>query len=245
MGTIYYSVVVPAHNESKCLEKLILELRKVLLGEKKGFEIVIVNDNSTDDSIHILKKLKKNVRELVIISRNDTPGVGNAIREGLYKSRGKFIITLDGDLSHDPKEIPGLISQLAKYDMVCGSRYIKGSRANIELSRKIISRTFNIIFRTILGIHIKDFTSGFRAYKRGIIKKIDLKNSNFGIYIEIPLKAYIAGFKLAEFPISYSKRQSGHSNLNYLVQGPEYLKVILEVISLKLSQKRSKRRITS
>lgn len=234
MKKAYYSVVIPAHNESKCLEKLVLKLKDDVSKLNKRFEIIIVNDNSTDDSLQVLKRLKKNVDELVIINREKNPGVGNAIREGLYKTKGKIIITMDGDLSHNPAEIPKLLGSLGKYDIVCGSRYIRGGKAYIEFSRKIISNTFNVIFRNLLRIPVKDFTSGFRAYKREVIEKINLKNENFGIYIEVPLKAYLAGFKLTEAPITYSKRKSGHSNLNYFVQGPEYLKVILEVLKVKL-----------
>lgn len=234
MKKVYYSVVIPAHNEARCLKKLVLKVRYMLSKLNKRFEIIIVNDNSTDNSLSVLKGLKKIADELVIINREKKPGVGNAIREGLYKTKGKIIITMDGDLSHNPAEIPRLLKNLDKYDVVCGSRYISGSKAYIEVSRKIISKTFNFIFRNLLSIPVKDFTSGFRAYKREVIEKINLKNENFGIYIEVPLKAHLAGFKLTEVPITYSKRESGHSNLNYFTQGPEYLKVIFEVLKIKL-----------
>ena len=171
---------------------------------------------------------------MVIINRTAHPGVGNAIKEGLCKTRGRIIITMDGDLSHNPEEMPALIKKLNGYEMVCGSRYIRGSKANIELSRKIISKIFNIIFGNLLRMPVRDFTSGFRVYKREVIEKINLKNENFGIYIEIPIKACLNGFKLTEAPITYSKRQSGRTNLNYFVQGPEYLKVIFEVLKVKL-----------
>lgn len=235
MKNIHYSVVVPAHNEAGNLRKLALGIKNALSKTRKKFEIVIVNDNSADNSSEVLEHLKKKgVSELVIINRTTNPGVGNAIREGLCKARGETIITMDGDLSHEPEEIPKLLAKMGRYDMVCGSRYINGSKANIELSRKIISKTFNILFGNLLRMPVRDFTSGFRAYKREVIEKINLKNQNFGIYIEIPLKAYINGFKLTEAPITYSKRQSGHSNLNYFSQGPEYLKVIFEVLKIKL-----------
>lgn len=233
MEKIYYSVVVPAHNEAGNLKRLISELKNVLSKAGKKFEIIIVNDNSTDGSLKVLDKLKKKVSELVILNRTANPGVGNAIREGLYKTRGAIIITMDGDLSHNPEEIPLLLEKLEGNDMVCGSRYITGGDADMPVSRKLISGAFNVIFRTLLGLKIRDFTSGFRVYKRKVIEKISLKSRKFGIYIEIPLKAHIAGFKLAESPIKYLKREIGQSNLNYFVQGPEYLRVIFEVLKIK------------
>ena len=118
--------------------------------------------------------------------------------------------------------------------MVCGSRYTKGGKANMSSGRVLISGLFNFIFRRLLGIPVRDFTSGFRVYKSGIIRKISLKSKNFGIFIEIPIKAHLAGFKLTEIPITYNKRSHGKSNLNYFKQGPEYLKVALEALKIKL-----------
>src|SRR3989344_3344512 len=138
-----YSLVIPAHNEAKNLQKLL----------KKAYSV--------------LKKTK------------------------------------DGDLSHDPAEIVNFLKFLKDYDMVCGSRYTKGGKAEMTHSRILVSSLFNLVFRNLLGIPVKDFTSGFRAYKAKIIDKIELKSKKFGIFIEIPLKAHLAGFKLTEIPISY------------------------------------------
>ena len=230
---IFYSVVVPAHNESRNLRKLVLGLKRVLSKTGKKFEIIIVNDNSTDDSLIVLKELKKSVHELIIVNRTSNPGVGNAIREGLNNVRGDIIITMDADLSHAPEEIPKFLNSFDDSDMICGSRYTKGGKADMTYSRILISGLFNLIFRKIIGIKVKDFTSGYRAYKSKVPKAIKLNSKKFGIYIEIPIKAHLAGFKLKEIPISYHKREFGSSNLNYFKQGPEYLKVVFEGLRMK------------
>jgi len=228
-----YSVVIPAHNEEGNLEPLLNRLHEVLSRTKSPFEIIIVNDNSKDNSYALLKRLKMVYSELVLINRTSDPGVGNAIRAGLKSAKGQIIITLDGDLSHDPQEIPKLLKMLGTYDMVCGSRYIQGGSADMQASRKMVSGLFNLIFRFLIGIPVRDFTSGFRVYKRQIIDTINLRNPKFGIYIEIPFKAHLAGFKLTEIPITYHKRGKGASNLNYFIQGPEYLRVAGEALKIK------------
>lgn len=231
-----HSLVIPAHNEAKNLQKLLKKAYSVLKKTKKKFEIIVVNDNSTDNSDEILKKLNEKIKELRIVTRTKNPGAGYAIREGLGKVRGDIIITMDGDLSHDPAEIANFLKFLKNYDMICGSRYAKGGKAEMTYSRILVSRLFNLIFRKLIGIPVKDFTSGFRAYKAKIIDKIELKSKKFGIFIEIPLKAHLAGFKLTEIPISYHERGFGKSNLNYFKQGPEYLKVAFEALKIKITK---------
>lgn len=229
-----HSLVIPAHNEAKNLPKLLKKAYSELRKTNEKFEIVVVNDSSTDNSYEVLERLKEQIKQLRTINRTKNPGVGYAIMEGLGSAKGNVIITMDGDLSHEPAEIPKFLIALNGCDMVCGSRYAKGGKADMALSRVVISTLFNLIFRSIIGLPIKDFTSGYRVYKKEVVKKISLKSKSFGIYIEIPIKAHLAGFRLTEIPISYHKREFGKSNLNYFRQGPEYLKVILEALKIKI-----------
>lgn len=229
-----YSIVIPAHNEERNIQPLLNRLYSTLKKTRKKFEIIIVNDNSVDNSWQLLQKLQRRIKELKPINRTEKPGVGYAIRKGLSKAQAKFIITLDGDLSHDPNEIPKFLSAIHNCDMVCGSRYVHGGKANMSLSRKIISGTFNILFRKLIDLPVKDFTSGFRMYKREIIDRIHLKSKEYGIFIEIPIKAHLEGFKLKEVPIHYHKRSEGKSSLSYLKQGPEYLIVAFDTLKSKL-----------
>lgn len=233
---IYYSAVVPCHNESGNLEKLVTRIAEVLRKENQPFEIIIVNDNSTDNSKPVLDRLKKRVPELNPINRTSNPGVGNAKREGFTKVRGRYIITMDGDLSHDPYELPKFLRLRDRYDLICGSRYISHGRAYISPLRRLISSGFNLLFRMLIGIRVKDFTSGYRLINRKVFDKVKLESSGFGIYIEIPLKAHIYGFRLTEVPITYHKREYGTSNLSYFRQGPEYIKVGLKAFWLRISK---------
>jgi glycosyltransferase involved in cell wall biosynthesis len=233
---VFYSAVVPCHNESGNLEKLVGRLAEVMRKEGQPFEIIIVNDNSTDDSQQVLVRLKKKIPELKPINRTSNPGVGNAKRKGFSQARGKYIITMDGDLSHDPYELPKFLVLRDKYDIICGSRYISHGRAHMSWLRRLISGGFNLLFRLLIGIRVRDFTSGYRLINRRVLDRIRLESHGFGIYIEIPLKAHIYGFRLTEVPITYHKREYGTSNLSYFRQGPEYLKVGMKAFWLRLKR---------
>ncbi len=230
---VVYSAVVPARNESKNIPILVERLHQVLIGLGKSFEIIIVNDNSKDDSKVVLESLKARYAALKPIHRIINPGAGNTIREGLAAARGEIIITLDGDLSHDPAEIPSLLEGLSRADMVCGSRYTQGGAADLSISRRILSGIFNWFFRTLIGLPVNDFTSGFRVYKRKVIDTVRLQRQQFGIFVEVPIKAYLAGFKLIELPITYHKRIYGTTNLNYVKQAPEYLGVVFDALLIR------------
>ena len=223
-----YSVVIPAHNEMENLEKLVPFIWSVLKGVSNSFEIIVVDDNSTDDTENALNSMKRKYPELKPIYRKSDKGVGNTIRRGFKEASGDYIITLDGDLSHDPKEIPKFIAAIEDCDLVCGSRYVKGGKAEITMVRSLISKTFNLIFRLVLGVPIRDFTSGYRILRKHVVKSMDLKSHHFGIYIEIPIKANKMSFRLKEIPVHYHPRFKGVSKLRYIKQGPEYLKVIID-----------------
>lgn len=233
-----YSVVIPAHNESKNIEKLVSNIYTILKKEKKEFEIIVVNDNSSDNTKEVLEMLHKRIRELKVFHKKGSPGVGYAKRLAFSKARGKYIITMDGDLSHNPFEIPKFIRAIKSSDMVCGSRYVVGGRADLTFGRRLISRSFNAIFKNLIGLPVKDFTSGFRIFKRSILSNINLRSKSFGIYVEIPIMVYLAGYKISEIAITYHKRTEGISNLNYLNQGPEYINVAFRGIFMKLFNRR-------
>ncbi|MFH1590435.1 MAG: glycosyltransferase [archaeon] len=228
-GTPAFSFVIPAHNEGGNIAKLVKEITSVMKNLRQTFEIVVINDNSSDDSEAVIDRLAKSVPTLRQIVRRNKPGVGYAIKTGLAAAKGDLIVTLDGDRSHDPHELPRFLAKMPKYDFVCGSRRVDGGKASMTLSRILISGTFNIIFRIMLGLPVKDFTSGYRCYTKEVRDAImPLESTGFGIYIEIPIKAHKRGFSLTEVPIIYHKREAGKTNLNYFKQGPEYIKVALK-----------------
>ncbi len=211
-ASIFYSVCIPVLNEGGNLAVLVPKLDDVLKSTAKPYEILILNDRGTDNSEIVLENLKKEFSDLHVIDRNSNPGPGYALREGFKRAQGEIIITMDGDLSHDPSDIPYLLEGLHEADMVCGSRYIKGGEGRLGWVRQIFSKIFNWLVQQCTGVPIQHATSNFRVFRRKIIETIVLDGGQFGIFIEIPIQTYRAGFPMTERPIHYCVRGTGRSH---------------------------------
>lgn len=223
------AIVVPAHNEEENIEKLVNDIDEILHQSNIANQIIVVDDNSKDNTGTILKNLSKEMTNLTPVYRNDgICGVGLTLREGIKAAKNcDVIVTMDGDFSHDPNEIPNLIQGIKSgADLVIGSRYMKGGRADMPRSRIIISGLYNVLSRVFLRTSIHDLTTGFRAMRKKTLEKIELTSEGFEIHPEIHLKIYKQGFKVIEVPIHYHRRGGGTSKLRYLKVGPGYLKVV-------------------
>lgn len=230
------AIVVPAHNEEENIEKLVHDIDDILRQSRIDNQIIIVDDNSKDKTGAILKDLSKDMSNLTLIQRHDgVCGVGLTLREGIEAAKNcDIIITMDGDFSHDPKEIPKLVQGIKNgADLVIGSRYMKGGKADMPRSRIIISGLYNLLSKIFLRTSIQDLTTGFRAMKRTTIERIELTSEGFEIHPEIHLKICKQGFNVVEVPIYYHRRGGGTSKLRYLKVGPGYLRVVFKQL-LKL-----------
>jgi len=222
------SVVVPAYNEEENIVKLLTELSNVLERQSLEYEVIIVNDNSTDGSKNLLEGLREKYPHLKPVHRTPPRGVGHTLRRGFLEASGSIIVTMDADLSHHPEDIPRLLAKLSEgFDIVLGSRYIEGGGMENTILRKIISRGFSV-FSRMLGLTVSDATTGFRAHKKEVLDKLNLSSTGFEIHIEIPMKAAKYGFKIGEVPLKYHERHAGESKLDYKKEGPRYVKVALK-----------------
>lgn len=226
------SIIIPCHNEEGNISKLVDKIRAVLKKNKIKGELLIINDRSTDKTGRIVDVLAGKYGNVRVIHRKPRPGpfkaeVGLAFIEAFRKARGNYIITMDGDLSHLPKDIPRFINAVKGSDVVIGSRYMRGGEIDSKFSRKLISRGFSVAARILYGLKIHDITSGYRIHRAMVLKRLDLKSIGFEIHAEIPLKAKVKGYRVSEIPIRYAKRLSGKSKLKYLKTGPKYISVML------------------
>lgn len=229
-------ILIPTYNESKNLENIIKKISAV----SKKFNILIIDDNSQDGTIHLLNKLKKKYNLRYYIRKNER-GYGSAIKFGFEKlivdKKIKTIITMDGDLSHDPRDIFTLLQKInLGNDIVIGSRYVKGGETkNWSILRKITSKLTNILTRNLLNTGINDNTSGFRAYRVEVIKKIigNLESKGYFILEEIlfKIKKEISNFdyKIFEIPISFKNREHGKSKAKMIKEAIGLLKLILKL----------------
>ncbi|MDD5446391.1 MAG: flippase-like domain-containing protein [Methanocellales archaeon] len=230
------SCVVPAYNEEKNLKKLVEELIPVLESheETKDYEIILVNDNSTDNTPSIIDTLANENPRIKPVHRASTPGFGNAIKSGLKHASGDIVIPVMGNLSDDQTDLLKLVKKIEEgYDIAYGSRFIKGSSVeDYPITKIFANRIFNNVVRFLFGISHKDVTNAFKAYKRKVLETIGIENmeaEGFDLTVEIPLKAHILGFKSAEVPVNWYGRKRGIVKLklseNALVYGKRLLKL--------------------
>lgn len=229
------SVVVPAHNEEDNLPILVKNLQDLIKKDKLDAEIVLVDDNSNDSTPEISDNLKKEYDNVFTIHRFGNRGMGNALLEGSKKAKGDIIVWVMADLSDDLNTIPKFIKKIEDgYDIVFGSRYMKGgSSGDLSPFKKIASRGFSTL-SGILGIKVHDITNAFRAFKKEVLNSIKLESADFAISPEFALKAHLAGFKLDEVPTTYSNRKKGIAKFKMLEMTKKYFKVFLCVLIQRL-----------
>lgn len=224
------SVVVPAHNEKKCIEKTCLELILVLRKEKIDFEILVVNDNSTDSTQVVLQSLSDRYSEVRFIYNSYPRGYGFAVRCGLESYAGDAVAIVMADGSDDPRDVVRFYHKLQEgYDCVFGSRFIKGGKTNgYPKFKLIINRLANWFICAVFAIRYNDTTNAFKIYRRETIEGLKpFLSHHFNLTVELPLKAITRGYSYAVLPNSWNKRQVGTSKLKLKEMGSRYLFIVL------------------
>lgn len=212
------AVVLPTYCEAENIESLIREIQQL----KLDLMIAVIDDSSPDGTAEIVKGLQKEYNNILLFVRAQKAGLGTAITAAFrlilsLENRPDYIVTMDADYSHDPKDIPRLI-QAAKrgYDLVVGSRYCEGGRIQgWRRVRWLISRVANLLASAIIRGKICDCTSGLRCYSEDYIKMVlpNLHSQTYDIQIETVKQAWIQGFRVGEIPITFENRKRGKSKL--------------------------------
>lgn len=230
-------VLIPAYNEKGNLEKLITSLEKQLIKRKINFRIFFVLQGR-DGSRELLDKLMLKDKSLSYIYFPNPLGIGIAYRKGLCQvdKSSDFVLTMDADLNHDPREIPNMIAKIQKdkSDLVIGSRFIPGGvfSDSREWKRKVSLYT-NKLIKLVVGWKINDASSGYRLIKPEVIEKIKgkLKFSGYPFYMEFIFLANKYGFKISEVPIFYHPRTWGKSKIGSFKTFGQYFKFLLYILS--------------
>lgn len=227
-------IIIPTYNESENIEKLILKIKELDIEA----DILVVDDNSPDGTSDKVVDLREKFKGVSLIVRDEKMGLGAAYIEGFKKALKygyEVIIQMDADLSHDPAVIPKLLDALKKTDFVIGSRYVKGGGIkNWSFLRRIISHFGCFYAKNVLEVPIKDFTSGFNAFKTSLFSKLDIdkiKSNGYSFQIELKYKAVLAGFSFKEIPIIFSERTKGKSKISRAI----VLEAFFKTIFLKLA----------
>ena len=228
------SVVISALNEEKSVSSVLSRVLGVFDRHKIDGEIIFMDNHSTDKTGELADLISKKDKRVVVIHRRKRPNkdLGSSLREGFQNAHGKYVIIMDCDLSHSPDEIPNLLKHKNEADIVIGSRYVKGGKADMNIKRSLISRSFNLLARLLLGINAKDITTGFKLYNKKVLDNLHLENTGFGLHVEVFLKAMNNGYTAKEIPIHY-RRADKKSTLNYRKQFKSYAYPVLHAFKDK------------
>ena len=198
------SIIVPVLNEEGSLDKFYNETTKSL-NEHSNWEIIFIDDGSDDESYNIMRKLADEDNRVSIIQFFKNFGKADALSEGFKKAHGDIIITIDADLQDDPAEIPRLVEKIQEgWDVVSGW---KKDRKD-PISKRLPSKLFNMVTRFLTGIKIHDFNCGLKAYRRKVVKSIDIYG---GLHRYIPAIAGQKGFSITEIIVNHRPREFGET----------------------------------
>jgi len=205
------SVVMPAYNEEKGIEKVVRESAEILKNICQEWELIIVNDGSKDKTEEILKNLEKEIKNLKIVSYFPNKGYANALREGFKEAKYDYIFYTDSDGQFDLSEIKNYFPLIYENDMVVGFRI----KRNDSFIRKITSKTYNIMQKFYLKIKARDINCAFKIFKASFLKTIPLISEHFLIGAEFFLRAKERGARYVEVPVQHLKREEGKSSVKF------------------------------
>jgi glycosyltransferase involved in cell wall biosynthesis len=216
------SVVVPLLNEEHSLEALYHEIANALEPLDQGFEVVFVDDGSTDGSLSVLSRMHDELPNVVVIHLRRNFGKAAALQAGFLEAKGDLVITIDADLQDDPAEIPKLLMKLDEgFDLVSGWK----TRRNDPFARRLFSRIFNWSTGVISGVRLHDVNCGLKAYRAEVLQGLRIYGE---LHRFIPVLASYQGYRVAEIPVNHRARQHGSSRY-----GPErYIRGFFDLLSV-------------
>ena len=210
LKTASISVVMPSYNERGNIPEAVERIVETL-GDSL-FEILIVDDNSPDKTWELVEEMHKEDPRVNVIRRIEKRGLASALADGTNAAEGEIIVWLDCDLGIPPEDITKLVAKIPEYDIAIGSRYLPGGMDTRHWFRGWLSTVFNVYTRAILGRHFWDWTSGFAAAKKDVMRKCPLTEEGFGEYfIEWVYMCTLRDFKMVEVPYRYGLRKAGES----------------------------------
>lgn len=225
------TVVIPTYNEAENVTPMARALWELGVPD---LDILIVDDESPDGTGAIADRLaEENPGRLYILHRTGPRGLGRAYVDGFrwaLAHGAEAIVQMDCDFSHAPSDVPRLLAHIPQYDVVVGSRYVKGGRTDEKwgLGRVILSWWANLYARIILGCRVRDITAGFKAWKREALEGIDLdaiRSQGYVFQVEMAYVCERLGYRILEVPIYFEDRRIGHSKMTMPVKIEAALRV--------------------
>jgi glycosyltransferase involved in cell wall biosynthesis len=222
--SVKYSVVVPFYNEEPIVGKFHKRLASALSQVAEPYEMIFVNDGSRDGTARVLEEIARADEHVLFVDLRRNFGQSTALQAGIDHSRGDIIITMDGDLQHDPYEIPFFIKKIEEgYEIVSGWRVRRGDNL---VSRRLPSRIANWLLAEVSGVELHDFGTTFKAYRRHVLEGVRLYGD---MHRFIPAVCSRLGARICEIPIKNVRRAAGRSNYGI----SRTFRVALDIILLR------------
>ena len=224
------SIIIPAYNEAGGISSTIQNLHESLIQENIPHELLVINDNSEDNTEEVLLSLEKRVPELRHLNNTPPNGFGLAVRKGLENFTGEVVAIVMADGSDLPKDVINFYKHILKgYDCVFGSRFSKGADVvDYPKFKLVLNRCVNYFIKIIFGIKYNDVTNAFKMYRAEVIPGLKpFLSHHFNLTVELPLKAIIRGYSYTVVPNSWLNRVTGESKLKLQEMGSRYLFIII------------------
>lgn len=224
------SIVIPCRNEENNISLTIDKIIKYLKSKITDYELNLINDFSTDKTYDVIRDISK-TNNSVKVYNNLNKGLGGAINLGIKVSTKKFMVIVMADLSDSPKDIINYYMEIKKrkLDAVFGSRFTSQSKLkNYPLKKKILNRIFNYLVKIVFWEKYNDFTNAFKIYRVKTLKEIKpIVSENFNVFLELPLKIIIRGYKYSVIPIDWQNRELGEPKFKFHELGSKYIFTLL------------------
>jgi dolichol-phosphate mannosyltransferase len=215
-------VFLPTYNEAENLEAIVRattsELERTAPGD---WRLLVVDDASPDGTGAIADRLAEELQGVEVLHRTGKEGLGAAYLAGFryaLERDAEWVIVMDADFSHDPSHLPAMIAAAQEADLVLGSRYVAGGEiTNWPPLRRVLSRSGSLYARLMLGVKVRDLTTGFRCVRRRVLQEVEpstLRSQGYVFNIELTYRALLAGFSVKEIPIRFQDRQEGESKMS-------------------------------
>jgi dolichol-phosphate mannosyltransferase len=212
------TVCLPTYNERENIEPMVAALLERLGPDDS---VLVIDDSSPDGTGEIADRLAAEHRRVSVLHRPSKEGLGPAYLAGFRRTLAdgaELVLEMDCDFSHDPDDVPRLISAAADADLVLGSRYSDGGRIeNWGPLRRFVSRAGSLYAQALLAAPVRDLTGGFKCYRREVLERIDLdavSSRGYAFQIETTYRALRAGFRVVEVPIAFANRKAGTSKMS-------------------------------